>query len=170
MRDYTVRDGDRALTFFGIELAFSSSAGSRGGRSRPIDDLRWTEMTVYRTIDDRYVLEMIGRSDVYHRAAGAGGCLYGTPSLVRFLDSDRRPCTTCKPPAAKDLDPDENISVELDRYTTRTVDTAADLVAACHSADNRGYRYLTDVARNVLNDATVKDAALSTAYFTEKIA
>jgi hypothetical protein len=171
MRDHTVRDGDRALTFFGTELAFESTFGaSRRGQPRLFDDLRWTEMTIYRTIDGRYVLETIGRSDVYHQVTDPPGCKYGTVTLARDLDSDRRPCVVCKPSPARQLETNDKVSVELDRYSARIVNTAEELVAACHDTDESGYHYLTNSARKVLAAAADKDDAVSRAYFTERIA
>ena len=170
MRDHTVRDGDRALTFFGTELAFESTFGARGGQPRPFDDLRWTEITIYRTTEGRYILEKVGRSDVYHTPASSGGCKHGMVVLARDLDSDRRPCVTCKPSPIRQLDTNDKVSVELDRYSTRIIDTAEELVAACHETDESGYRYLTNSTRKVLATAASKDDAVSKAYFTQRIA
>lgn len=58
MTTYQVRDGSRLITFDGDRLGFVSS-------ERP-DVPRWTEMNVYLTEGDSYVLEKVGRSLVCH--------------------------------------------------------------------------------------------------------
>lgn len=55
---FQVRDGSRLITFDGSRLGFVSS--ERPGVAR------WTEMTVYLTEGDSYVLEKVGRSLVCH--------------------------------------------------------------------------------------------------------
>lgn len=55
---HKVRDRERVLTFAGIVLAESSS--------RKHGAYRWTELRLYRTVSDTYVLEKIGRSIVTH--------------------------------------------------------------------------------------------------------
>src|SRR3954467_12138566 len=55
---FNVKDGQRNLTFMGWQVA---AADSQSG-----NDVRWTELTLYKTLTGKYVLEKVGRSDVFH--------------------------------------------------------------------------------------------------------
>lgn len=69
---HQVRDGSRLLTFEGDLLGYVSS--HRPGQSR------WTEMSVYRTTGDTYILEKVGRSIVTHMP----GCTHIIQTIPRF--------------------------------------------------------------------------------------
>lgn len=72
MNKYEVRDRTRVLTFHGIILAEASS--------RKPDSCRWTELRLYQTVGESYVLEKIGRSVVTH----VPGCVDARGGLPRF--------------------------------------------------------------------------------------
>ncbi|MFW6033754.1 MAG: hypothetical protein ACOC9R_01355 [bacterium] len=171
LRERTVHDGDRALNFVGAELAFATTWKSRNGRPRPFDDLRWTEMTVYRTEAGTYILSTIGRSDVYHRLANHGGCPYGVYAKAHELHDDRWPCPVCLPDDLPDLAPDALVAVEVDRHSAVRAYTAEQLVAASHSVDRHtGVEFLSTLAQRALTAAGRQDPAVAEAYFSERVA
>lgn len=109
-----VRDSARTLEFWGVEIAEVSTEKS----SLP----RWTEMRLYRVTDGtgRYVLNIIGRSVVYHRTNDV--CNAGIPVTADNLPDDAEPCAKCKPVDLDDLVDDDTVDFEEDRYTVHVVD------------------------------------------------
>jgi len=115
-----VRDTKEVLEFQG-ELVTDSSSDDR---SQP----RWTELVLYRLTDgtQRYVLQVIGRSTVYH---AANGCERGVPiPLVdladRYLDEActepiPEPCEECRPLDVEAVDPGDPtvVKMEIDWYS-----------------------------------------------------
>lgn len=98
----TVRSGAKSpdLSFLGELVVEVSSHGEF--------PLRWTDMALYRVQGGscRYVLQIIGRSVVYHRV---GGCYKGVRMTIDRLQSDPRwhdfeRCTKygCRPPDLAD--------------------------------------------------------------------
>src|ERR1700752_846361 len=73
--------------FRGWLLAEESTAHPRS--------VRWTEMSVYLTTDDKYVVYVCGCSVVYHRPDS--GCNTGNPVHAADMEEDLDPCRYCRP-------------------------------------------------------------------------
>lgn len=73
MQEYQVRDRNRMIIFHGILLAEATS------KREPFPS-RWTELRLYNTVGDAYVLEKVGRSMVTHDPC----CLTIRKDLPRF--------------------------------------------------------------------------------------
>jgi hypothetical protein len=115
-----VRDTKEVLEFQG-ELVTDSSSDDR---SQP----RWTELVLYRLTDgtQRYVLQVIGRSTVYH---AADGCERGVPVPLadladRYLDEActepiPEPCEVCRPRDVEAVEPNDEtvVKMEVDWYS-----------------------------------------------------
>jgi len=118
-----VRHVDSVLEFVGERVTDSSS----DDRTQP----RWTDLTLYRLTDGsgRYVLQVVGRSVVYHAVSG---CERGVHVSLReladhYLDEAceepvPEPCPVCKP---VDIEADLSavtpgdlvVKMEVDRYS-----------------------------------------------------
>lgn len=72
---HQVKNGKRLISFEGVKLGFVTS--EYGGKAR------WSEMAIYKTINDYYVLEKVGRSVVTH----IDGCSDVTRILPRFQEA-----------------------------------------------------------------------------------
>lgn len=153
-----VKDGQRPLSFMGWQLA---SANSQTGA-----DVRWTELTLYITTSRKYVLEKIGRSDVFHReecSRRSKGKRY--TSLREAIPEDAQPnetleelfikCDDCQP--THDLAP---VFVERDIYSVATHDSPAALVDSLYRKDRADARYLSRVARQLLDKASAVDEGI----------
>lgn len=150
---FNVKDGQRPLTFMGWEIA---RADSQSG-----SDVRWTELTLYRTLNDRYVLEKIGRSDVFH----ADTCRRPSKG-VRFevledavdeeedLD-DFVPCVECKPNT--DVSP---VWVEQDISAVALFESPEKLVASLFRRENDNMKFLSRVSRTLLEEAAQQDEGI----------
>lgn len=118
-----VRHVDELLEFPG-ELVTDSSSDDR---TQP----RWTDLTLYRVTDGsgRYVLQVVGRSVVYHAVNGCErGVHVNLADLAdRYLDDAcedpvPEPCPECKPiDIEADLSEvptaDLTVKLEVDRYS-----------------------------------------------------
>lgn len=72
VKRFTVKDGNRIISFDGEKLA---EVSSRWG-----DKIRWSEFALYKAVGDQYVLSKIGRSILCH----VDGCSVTKPGLPRF--------------------------------------------------------------------------------------
>jgi len=117
-----VRDADRVLEFYGTRIADVTTESARSQR--------WTDMNLYHLTDgtDRYVLQTVGRSVVYHEHDSA--CNSGTATRVFDLPEDAEPCTRCRPPVYVDCDDDETVvDLESNRYSVYVCATATDVIS-----------------------------------------
>lgn len=114
----TVHDGIGPLRFRGEVIADLSWTYEQ---AREIGHNRWTDIRVYQVADNkvyRYVVEVIGRSVVYHRVDGS--CHKGvTMSVARISEDEDRydalhPCDLCKPVELDELDDSKKVTVEVD--------------------------------------------------------
>ncbi len=157
---HQVRDGPRLITFEGVLL---SSVSSR----REPDSPRWTELSLYKTIGDQYVLEKVGRSVVTHTP----GCAEILGKIPRFQD------------AHPGDDPDEGyqyhdcvedtydftkLLVEEDRYWASITNDPRKIVDALYRKQE-GSRHLPRVSLNLLLDAEKEDPLISGAWRIERI-
>jgi hypothetical protein len=155
---YEVQDGTRTFKFEGVLLALATSY--RPGIKR------WVEFSLYRTVGGHYVLSRIGETTLYHmttcEVAHRNG-LRATPAAA--LRQDSVPCDVCRP----ELDDPEEIMQEVPRYWAQVCDTPDAVVDSLHRYDESGSRYLTGVARRLLEEASELDPAIDEAYHTELI-
>jgi hypothetical protein len=155
---YTVRDGQRELRFDGELLSSSTSAGP--GRTR------WVEFELYRTAGGLYVLSRVGRSRYYHdmscdtvRRNRIAAQAFSDVDLAYYL-----PCQDCSP--RPELVSDK-VAPEQPRYWAQVSDSAEGVVASLQKFDPSGTRYLTNVARRLLEDASVKDEEIRSEFYVE---
>lgn len=128
--------------------------------------LRWTEIHIFRTASGKYIIQKIGRTRVFHRGSATGACAkYGKPGKYRSLPNEYIACPVCKP----DLDDDDNIRIETNRYTAHISDTAKGAVESAHSQDDDQVTYLTRVAREALNIASITDSAIHDAFYVRQV-
>lgn len=163
---FETQDGPRRISFVGWLLG---EADSRPTGEQPA---RWTELSLFKTVGEQYVLEKVGRSDVFHNESCPTEP--GKPRRGRRFDnlwdalasldtSDVEPdevfvpCDRCRP----DFD-DAPVWVEKDIYSTQTFSTADEVLENLYRPDTRNTKskYLSRVARALLDQAIEKDDAL----------
>lgn len=156
---FVIRDGERSLKFDGELLAASTSGG--------IGRTRWVEFSLYRTAGGSYVLSRVGRSLYYHDpSCGVVRRNKITPTPFNEIDESYQPCETCAPHPVSVLDA---VCAEQPRYWAQLSDTAEGVVASLMKFDPNGARYLTNVARRLLVDASVKDKSIHDEFMVELI-
>lgn len=154
---HKVRDGSRTLQFDGVLLAESSSQRD--------DSNRWIEFSLYRTTSGSYVLSRVGVSLVFHGAACPLVKKYklkeSAPEELRDLAV---PCEECYP--------DRDLPVvfpEKDRTWAQVSEDAEAVLEALYKYDYGGARYLTNVAKRLLEDASDEDTGIESIYRVEMI-
>lgn len=154
---YTVRDNGSRLQFDGVLLAESSSKSDRP---------RWVEFKLYRAATGQYVIERIGRSIQFHKYS----CPIVERNRIHAVDYDTVPssyipCPDCRPSR---IDP-EGLFPEQDRPWFQTCDTAAGVVRALTRVDDNGSRFLTNVVKDLLGDASKLDDGIYQNYVTQTL-
>lgn len=168
-QQYELANYDRVLRFVGERIAHATNR-----RGSDEDQIRWTEVDVYRTNGGHYVLHKIGKSRVYHAGpkmcAGTTG-KKTTGRQIGYWDPERivdlAPCPVCRPGSFADH---QVVVVEQDRGVTFTSKTAAGVVESAHNQDSDGVTYLTRVAERALAEASEVDEQIRDAYRVETIA
>ena len=130
------RDGDRSLTFEGVMLASASSR--RGSASR------WFEVSLYRTAAGSYVVAGVGRSDVDGETDRHWVEVVDRPAdVVEALKRDEMQCASCGGDWFR-----------------------AGRCGDCGSTERKpsGQRYLTNTARDALNEAAESDDGVREAF------
>lgn len=154
-----VKDGPRVITFEGEILADVSSR--RGDASR------WTEMTIYKTDAQTYVLAKIGRSTVVH----SPGCSEIRGKIPRFQEAypgddpdvgfEYHECV-----------PDEydftELLVEEDRCWALITSDPAMVIDALYRK-RQGSRHMPRVSIDLLEAVGDKDEPLSNSWRFERI-
>lgn len=143
---FRVRDRDRILEFDGELLASSSSRGR--------SSFRWVEFNIYRTSGHEYVLSRIGQSSIYHGLECSSLQQDAIPPVGR-PEEDAVPCPGCRPIALTDP-----VRPETPRYFARVYQEPERLVADLYRTGPDGGKYLTRVARTVLEAACYADPHL----------
>jgi hypothetical protein len=152
---FDLKDGQRPITFLGWELG---SANSQTGT-----DVRWTELALYKTLSGRYVLEKIGRSDVFHTDActrRSKGVRYDDLEAAVSEDEDPDtdiedlfvPCKECNPSYD-----DVPVWVERDIAAVAVFDSADKVVQSLFRNDRDNMRFLSRVSRSLLEEAALHD-------------
>lgn len=157
---HKVRDGQRTLQFEGREIGFASS-------ERP-NSTRWIEFTLYITDEAKqYVLSRVGCSKLYHLP----NCETALNSRLveeyrTEISEEDLPCTECNP----HLSDFPLVCLERDRCWARVYSTANDVLQGLMKVDSRsGNKYLTAVARRLLEDAGSVDDGIYEATSIETI-
>jgi hypothetical protein len=160
---FNVRDGARNITFLGWKLSEASSQTD--------ESVRWTELTLYKTVSGNYVLAKVGCSDVFHsedcerenkgkrhvnldEAADQAG--FSPDEELEYLFA---PCPECKPDF--DVSP---VWVEKDLYSVVVHPTAEVAVNAMYQTKRDRPRSLSRIARKLLDDAAAKDKDVRKVY------
>jgi len=152
-----VRDGSRTLQFEGALLGQSTS-WRRGST-------RWIEFKLYKTESGSYILSRIGVSLVYHGAACALVPTYNLKEIPFYeMNTDALPCERCNPDESAEL-----IFPEKDRYWAQVSDNAGAVLEALYKYDEFGSRYLTSVAKRLMESAGKVDKNIFSIYKTETI-
>lgn len=155
---YVVRDGSRQLKFDGEKLSESSSR-SRGRT-------RWVEFQLYRTSGNQYVLARIGVSLYYHTPKCEIVSRNRVPGVrTEEVSTAMVPCETCSPVPMNE----EILHPEEPRYWAQINDSADSVVTSLYKWDSEGARYLTNVARRLLEDAAKIDDDVYESYYTEVV-
>lgn len=155
-----VMDGQRILQFEGSQIGFSTSK-RRGA-------VRWIEFTLYRTDEEhQYILSRVGFSKLYHLPE----CEIAERSRLDEsprgeLEPDDSPCELCKPEQSNF----PFVSFEKEKHWARVCKTPVDVIEALMKVDIRSNnKYMTAVARRLLEDAGQTDDALYEAQNVETI-
>lgn len=128
-----VRDQDGPLEFQGEMVADLSWTYEM---AKTYGHLRWTDLTLYRVTQEgspyKYVLQVVGRSLVYHAVSGV--CRSGINLTVSMVYQDQaryealEACQQCSPPDLDDMDLSATVSVEEDLPTLYRCRDAADFL------------------------------------------
>lgn len=144
---FTVRDRNRVLEFDG-ELLGESSSRSEGS-------LRWVEFRIYRTFGHEYVLSRIGRSLIYHSLECELLQVNAIPPIA-LPDDEAVACPVCQP---NTINP-QPYRPETPRFFARVYESPERLVSDLYRTGQDSTRYLTRVARAVLESAGRADTRL----------
>lgn len=155
---HIVKDGVRSLEFNG-ELIAESSSKSRG---KP----RWVEFKLYRTESEIYVVSRVGVSNLYHTES----CEVVTRNRLSAVDElelspEYTPCRDCRP---ERISPD-GVFPETPRSWAQVCQTPKGVIASLMKEDHNGTEYLTNVARRLLEEASIYDNEIKKAYLVEYI-
>jgi hypothetical protein len=154
---FEVKDGSRTLQFEGELLASSSSR--RG------DSIRWIEFKLYKTEQGSYILSRIGASLIYHGATCRVVKKYGLKEAdVSKLEEQSLACEDCNPDESAQL-----VFPESYRYWAQVSDQSKAVLEALYKYDDSGARYLTYVARTLLEKASDVDLGVKSIYRIELV-
>lgn len=150
LEHYNLTDSSQSVDFEGYHLGHVSTERD----SSP----RWTIMDLYKIhepqTDARYVLDIQGRSVLYH--SSDGNCNTGTPTPVSLLPQDAEPCGKCLPRGVVG-DPDTWVEMEINQREITPCITPADVVKCLRGT--RGGQQLSRPAQRLLASAMVADDA-----------
>lgn len=162
---FETQDGPRRISFVGWQLG---EADSRPGNEQPP---RWTELRLFKTVGGQYILEKVGCSDVFHnescptdpgkpRRGRRWDSLFDAIPVEAETDDPGDifvPCEQCRPSFT-----DQPVWVEKDIFSTSTYSSAAEVLEALYRPDTRNTssKYLSRVARALLDQAVEKDTAI----------
>lgn len=156
---HEVRDGNRKLVFHGNKVADSTSKTNRSKG-------RWIEFELYITDNGSYVLSRIGQTRYVHSVDCAISERNGLDPIgldvVGSLDGLYR-CPECSINESMDAE----FCPEVPRYWAMRLSSPDDVVDALHKQDDNGNLYLTNVARDLLEEASEYDIDISRAYYND---
>jgi hypothetical protein len=166
-REIRVHDEFGPLSFVGetvVDLSWSYDAAFERGHTR------WTDLTLYRVwqqdSDYDYVIQVVGRSVLYHRSNGS--CHQGVSIPVGQLRKDvaryeaLEPCDRagCRPVDLDDLGDTDSVSVEGDLFSLYKCKDAAEVVSSMIS---RSGRAKSGLSTKLLHNAAQLDMAIAEA-------
>lgn len=157
-QQYETRDGARRIRFEAVELAHSSSET----QGKP----RWVEFTLYKTKSGQYVLYRVGRSYVYHNR----DCPIVIKNRLSMYPEEHlpfkyTPCQECKPSILEV----EGLYPETPRYYTQSSDNPEGILAILNKRDKNEVTYLTNVAKDLLIDASKVDSDIRNVFYNSTI-
>ena len=154
---FEVIDSSRTLQFNG-KLLSKSSSWRKGS-------VRWIEFALYKTENGSYVLSRIGVSLIYHGATCEKVERYNLiDEFTETLEKDAIPCEECYPNRSLPI-----IFPERYRYWAQVSDNPQPVLDALYKYNESGARYLTYVARELLEVAAKNDENIDTIYRIETI-
>jgi hypothetical protein len=159
---FDLTDGRQKITFTGVKLSAASSQTDSNPQAR------WTELAIYKTSAGRYVLEKIGRSDMFHEPGcskfGKGALHYDAlGDALDELDPDASPeeyflpCPDCRP----SYDLDEPVVVEQDMHKVDAFASPSELVEALYHRKGGTVRSLSYLSRSLLEQAALLDEGIA---------
>jgi hypothetical protein len=155
-----VKDGQRILQFDGELIGTSTS--------RRADAHRWIEFTLYKTDEDhQYILSRVGFSKIYHLP----DCEIAEKSRLdesarSEVESDDSPCKVCNPHMSNF----PFVSFEREKHWARVYKTPEGVIEGLMKEDPKSHnRYMTAVARRLLEDAGVVDDGIYEAQNIETV-
>lgn len=133
-------------------------------RTGAMDALRWTEVRIYLTQRDNWVVEKVGRTTVYHEyhngCRSESGNAFGVEITAQDLEDEDQPCPVCKPP----YDPrtnDYKLRREVDRQSVHVCDKPEGVLESLLSKDDDGVMFLSKTASRALTQAKRADERLT---------
>lgn len=156
-----VRDGSRILKFSGRKISHSTSFDE--GKHR------WIEFDLFVTESGTYVLSRIGASRLVHLVK----CSTVERNRIKEVPigdvemSNGVVCSECRSSPGSELS--TVIYPEVPRYWASVTDSAESVVDSLYKVDYNGNKYMTDVAKRLLEDAIDYDQDIADAYLTEYI-
>lgn len=158
---HEVKDGNRRLVFHGQRLATSSSKSSRSKG-------RWIEFELYATDNDGYVLSRTGQTRFVHSVECQISRRNGLDRMSLDEVGSLRGLYEC-PECSINLQGDLEFCPEVPRFWAMKFFAAEDVVDALHKKDGNGNLYLTNVARDLLEDAAEHDSEIARVYYNDEI-
>lgn len=158
---YTVRDTAQNYRFDGELIAESSSRGY----NKP----RWVEFKLYKTAKGPYVVSRVGATVTFH----SDSCeLVKRNSRMKAVMDDEIPahyipCDLCKP--ARISVNGEGLYPEIPRYWAQICKNASGVIESLMSEDANENRYMTLVAKRLLEYASLIDDDIQEAFETYTI-
>lgn len=157
--EYEIKDGVRKLRIQGELLATSTS-------EEPFKD-RWVEFKLFRaSVTGSYVVSRVGFSRLYHTKS----CEVVSRNRLSAVSSDDlvgtfKPCSKCNP---NWVDP-EGIYPEVPRSHAQVCSSAEGVLEYLTKYDKSGSEYFTNVAKRLLEEASLHDEEIKDEYMTEVI-
>lgn len=157
MDNFIVKDGIRTMNLTGELLAASSS-------ERP-DSVRWVEFYLYRaSVSGDWVVSRVGKSVIFHTE----DCRISKRNRLKPIDgfnlsNDHTPCPECNPDFAdpEGVYPEEERSIAQICYSPQNV---VEFLEKRKTEDGDEVVYLTNVARKLLEQASLVDDDIRSAY------
>ena len=154
---YVVKKSKNAVIDFDGEKIASSTSYKDGS-------YRWVEFNLYLTEVGNYVLERVGRSDIFHVL----GCEVANRNNLKFdpdylLENRHMACEVCQPDEYNDV-----LVLEEPRYFGLWSDSPDAILEALHRKKD-GSKYTTLVTERLLEEASQHDKQLERAYRVEHV-
>lgn len=155
-----VKDGNRVIKFSGEKIAHSTSYDRCKAR--------WIEFNLFITDGGNYVLSRIGASRLVHTVP----CSTVERNKIKEVpanDIEYDNAVICSECQSLERGTSTVVYPEVPRYWASVSDCAESVVDHLYKEDYNGNRYMTDVAKRLLEEALKKDPHIADAYLTEYI-